>query len=75
MLNMTDLNVFQKYCDNQVNCEQFLDMMLRIYADENYIKPLWPMFTNNPTRFITTRNEKKLLSQINNRIKNEDYHG
>lgn len=78
MLSLMKLNIFQKYCDNHIGYKEFEGMMLVIYPhtkDDKYIENLWPIFTDNPVKFITSRNESGLFAQINNKIHTTNYAG
>lgn len=74
-LNYDDLNILQKYLYNQVNYSVFLEGMMTIYNDENYIEPLWHQFQANGIGFIISRSERKLFDWLLNRIETENYKG
>ena len=74
-MNFQDLNILIKYCSNRVNYDLFLEMMLEIYNDENYISKLWTQFRDNPMMFIVSRNETGLFDLIQERIKSTNYKG
>ena len=76
MIDMNELNVFQKYCDNRVNLDEFEAMMTEIYPHGGaYVTEKWPAFTANPVRFITSRRETALLNMIADNISDEGYIG
>ena len=74
-INYDDLNVLQKYLYNQVNYSVFLEGMMIIYNDENYIKPLWKQFQSNGIGFIISRSERKFFDWLLKRIETENYKG
>ncbi len=70
-----ELDVFVKYCANQINMEKFVELMLLRYNDRNYIENLWGRFRDNSTMFIVSRSEVELFEAIQKEIKDKNYEG
>lgn len=75
MIDFNELNILQKYCDNQVNKDKFKELMMPKYNNEDYIDDKWISFKNNPIQFITSRRETELLDNILLYIKTTKYNG
>lgn len=74
-MNFQELNILVKFCSNRVDANKFREFMLPRYNDKNYIMSLWPVFRDNPTMFMTTRNETELFESIATEINNTHYKG
>lgn len=73
-IKLEDLNILQKYCDNRVSYEDF-KAIIQYSALGGYIEAQWNHFVKNPIRFITSRNERKLLEYIIRKIEITNYRG
>ena len=74
-MEFQDLNILVKYCSNQINAHKFVELMLPIYNDENYIMNLWPQFRDNVCMFIVSRNEIELFNNIHFEMNKINYTG
>ena len=73
-ISFENLNILQKFCDNQMNYEQFA--RATGYSEAGgYAEGRWSDFTKNPIRFITSRAEKDLLQYIVRKIEITKYKG
>lgn len=69
------LNVFAKFCWNQVDEEMFAEMMKPKYHDAGYIREKWLAFYKDPFMFIIAREERVLYQNILDEIKRTGYNG
>jgi|GEM_PF-5932392 len=74
-MNFEELNKLVKFCYNRINQNDFLGYMREIYNDDNYASKLWTQFRDNPTLFIVSRGEAKLLELIAKDIEEMGYKG
>lgn len=74
-MTLSELNTFQKYCDNRMNGEAFREALKEQYGSDGYIDALYPKFQENPLRFITSRSERVLFDYIINQIETTGYQG
>ncbi len=74
-ISFKDLCILQKYFYNRVNYNVFLEAMMTVYNDEDYIKPLWTQFRDNGVGFLVGRNEDKVFEYFINQIETTNYKG
>jgi len=72
-ISMEDLNILQKYCDNRLDYDFFLQEFNNV--DDNYAKDKWSSFQNCPIRFITSEGRKNFLENILKEIGKTNYRG
>lgn len=68
-----EVNKIQKFCDNQLNYEIFIK--LSNMQDDSYSLEQFKKFSENPFRYITSRNEQELFKNISKVIKIKSYQG
>ncbi len=72
-MDFQELNTLQKYCDNVIDQEKFMDLS-GIY-DYEYGAEKFKEFLINPIRFLTSRNEGELFLNIQQHIKADGFTG
>lgn len=68
-----DLNILQKFCDNRIDYEMFLE--LTDLQDDTYSIEKWNKFKLNSVRFITSESFSELFSKIIQTINKNKYKG
>ena len=76
-LNIHDLNIFQKYCDNRINKDMFIEYLKEDIPNvsQSYADEKWANFSMNQVRFITSRNAENMLKRILKDIEKLNYDG
>ena len=75
--NMTfeELDLFYKFCYNQIDFNKFVEFMTEVYPDKHYVIPLWDDFSKNLIGFIIGRKETHLFNRIWEEIIKTKYTG
>ena len=71
-MNFKELNILQKFCDNRVDLNMFLEATQ--YA-KNYGEVQFNDFRKNPIGYITSRGEESLFEHIQIEIETAGYKG
>lgn len=74
-MNFKELEIFVKYCRNQIGHGKFLEIMRGIYYDDTYASALWESFRDTPIIFIVARGEEELFDIIQEEIIKTNYKG
>jgi len=71
--SMQQLNILQKFCDNQINFSDFINA--KEIIDDDYALQKWKRFQMNPLKFITSYSDIKLYKWIIDQIDLRNYKG
>ena len=71
--SMQQLNIFQKFCDNQMKFADFIKA--KGIIEDYYSLRKWKEFKENPVKYITSYSEVELYKWIVEKIDILDYKG
>ena len=72
-MTFQELNTLQKYCDNKITYDFFLEGISNI--DDYYGKEQWIKFNKNPINFLTTSGRTEFFDKIKKQIIKTEYTG